>query len=655
MRRTPSLFLILFLLCATAHAQIPFGLGGPSNISLTLRSDRPTAAPGDTVAIVLKMDHNPGWNSYWLNPGTGMPTTLNWTVPEGYKTGETLWPIPKVKPSDLGTSHVYIDDIYIVTPLKIPENATPGEVEIALAADWLECDKQGCVPKGGEATLTLKIAEKAVGDPEVKTFAKKVIEQQPAHLDSWQVELGGNDEVFEARLTPGAGANTAPGEIYFFESSESPALEYELPEVTRDGGTFVLKMKKSESVPSANIEGFFYAPNGWEEGDDKTKALAVGSPSVATTTAPIPPAEPVETDSETDHSVTGAAEGEIAAGAALYDVNAKPNYVLLSGAEEKKLTLLPALGLVFIGGLLLNLMPCVFPVLGLKIMGFVSQAGEEEHKVKKHGMVFGLGVLISMWVLSGIIIALGLNWGAQLTNPVFVAGIVILLFVMGLNMAGVFEFGTSMVSVGGDLQNKKGYSGSFFSGVLTTLIATPCSGPFLGSVMGFALSQKAPIAFLVFTFFAMGIASPYVVLAFFPRAINRLPQPGAWMEHFKKGMSFALFATAVFFLGSFGKQTGYDGLSWMLFALVMIGFATWIYGTWGSPFVKKSRRYFVGYGLALVAGLLGFQMVRVAVNKEAPALAAAEDVGEWKQWFPGSMELARKKKRIAWIDYTADW
>lgn len=649
MKRFSFITLAFLFLGTLAYSQMPFSLGGPSNIKLTLKSDHLTATPGDTINLVMKMDHAPGWNSYWLNPGTGMPTTFTWELPEGYEAGEALWPIPKVKDTELGTNHVYVDDSYVVTALTIPVDAQPGEVTIGLKADWLECDANGCVPKGGEASLTLKIDDQAVEDPEVKSFAKKVLDQQPRDLASWKIEIGGTPTEFEAKLTPGEGASSDPGEIYFFESSENPILEYEMPQFTKSGDSWVLKMKKSEEAPSNLITGFFYAPNGWLADDAKTKALAIGSDIEPD---PVPYSAGAE---ETEEPDTVAADSdEIAAGAALYDASAKPKYVLLDGTEEKKLTLLPALGLVFIGGLLLNLMPCVFPVLGLKIMGFVSQAGEEEHKVKNHGMVFGLGVLVSMWILSGIIIALGLNWGAQLTNPIFVSGIIILLFVMGLNMAGVFEFGTGMVGVGGELQNKKGYSGSFFSGVLTTLIATPCSGPFLGSVMGFALAQKAPIAFLVFTFFAFGIASPYVILAFFPKAINKLPQPGAWMEHFKKGMSFALFATAVFFIGSFAKQTGYDGLSWLMFALVVIGLAFWIYGTWGSPFASKAKRYFIGYGLAAAVGLLGIQMVRVAVKKEAPAFAAGE-IGEWKQWFPGSMELSRKKKRIAWIDYTADW
>ena len=206
-----------------------------------------------------------------------------------------------------------------------------------------------------------------------------------------------------------------------------------------------------------------------------------------------------------------------------------------------------------------------------------------------HGFAFAAGLVFSMWILAGGLLLLKnvggyeIIWGEQMANPMFVAGIIVLLFVLGLNMAGVFEIGTSMTSVGGKLSNKKGYSGSFFSGILTTLIATPCSGPFLGTAMTYAFGQPAPIAMLMFTVFGLGIASPYVLLTFFPPLIKRLPRPGAWMEVFKVTMAFALFATVAWFMQTFGSQTGVDGISYMLMGLVVIGLAAYFFGVWGEP------------------------------------------------------------------------
>ena len=327
--------------------------------------------------------------------------------------------------------------------------------------------------------------------------------------------------------------------------------------------------------------------------------------------------------------------------------------------EQIKTTLWTALFGAFVGGILLNLMPCVFPVLGIKVMGFVQQAGSDPKKIRNHGLVFTAGLLVSMWCLAGAILSLKLstgqsvNWGQQMGNPVFVGSMIVLLFVLGLNMAGIFEMGTSVASVGGSLQNKKGYSNSFFSGILTTLIATPCSGPFLGAAMGYTLNQDWHVALFLFTVFGLGIAVPYLFLAFFPALINKLPRPGAWMETFKVTMAFALFATSAFFMKTFGGQTGTSGLSWLAMALVVIGLAAYFYGHWGLPHLPPKTRLWKGYVLPAAIAAVGLFMAYDASQQEAPELAAH---GDWENWVPGKVEyLVGKKKRIVWVDYTADW
>jgi thiol:disulfide interchange protein DsbD len=309
--------------------------------------------------------------------------------------------------------------------------------------------------------------------------------------------------------------------------------------------------------------------------------------------------------------------------------------------------------------MLLNLMPCVFPVLGLKVMGFVMQAGSEPKKIRNHGIAFTAGLVVSMWVLAGFILVLKLsfnqsvNWGQQMGNPYFVCGIIVLLFLLGLNMAGVFEIGTSLTSVGGSASQKKGYSGSFFSGILTTLIATPCSGPFLGAAMGYTLAQPAEIAMVLFTVFALGIALPYLVLSFFPSLIYKLPKPGPWMETFKAIMAFTLFATVAFFARTFGAQTGIKGLSWLLMALVVVGLAAYVYGQWSPSEVKSTKkRFLVGYGLAGLLALLGGYMCFDAAQQKGEVVSH----GDWDLWAPGKVEYSLAKRQpIIWVDYTADW
>ena len=345
-----------------------------------------------------------------------------------------------------------------------------------------------------------------------------------------------------------------------------------------------------------------------------------------------------------------------AALSAMYDVDAKIKYEKLDGSSGVG-TFWNALVGAFVGGMLLNLMPCVFPVLGLKVLGFVEQAGNEPRKIKLHGLAFAAGLIFSMWCLAGAILAIRafagqeVQWGQQMGNPYFVGAIVILLFVLGLNLAGVFEMGMFMTSVGSD--HKEGYSGSFVSGIITTLVATPCSGPFLGAAMGYTLSQSAPIAMFLFTVFGIGIAVPYLVLSFAPSLIRLLPKPGAWMETFKKLMAFTLFAAAAFFIKSFGSQTGVEGLSWLLMAMVVISLAAFFYGKWSPGYVKARSRYVWGWAIPFLVAAGGIWMYVQAAQIEAPAIAVSHD--NWKLWKPGIVETALAKNKPVWVDYTADW
>lgn len=242
-------------------------------------------------------------------------------------------------------------------------------------------------------------------------------------------------------------------------------------------------------------------------------------------------------------------------------------------------------------------------------------------------------------------------------NPYFVCAIIVLLFLLGLNMAGVFEIGTSLASVGGQANQKKGYMGSFLSGVLTTLIATPCSGPFLGAAMSYTLAQSALVAMFLFTIFALGISAPYLLLSFFPALINKLPKPGPWMETFKVTMAFALFATVAFFMQAFGGQTGVGGLSWLAMALVVIGLAAYFYGNWSESSVKPFKRWTFGHVMPALIAALGIWMCYDAAN-QVSVVSGIHNVGglSWQRWNPGKIEYSlAKKKKIIWVDYTADW
>ncbi|MCB1121628.1 MAG: thioredoxin family protein, partial [Verrucomicrobiae bacterium] len=314
------------------------------------------------------------------------------------------------------------------------------------------------------------------------------------------------------------------------------------------------------------------------------------------------------------------------------------------------------------GGMLLNLMPCVFPVLSIKVLGFVQQAGEDRSKVKLHGLVFLSGVLVSFWVLAGIFLALRaagqeIGWGFQLQTPGFVAVLASILFLFGLNLSGVFEIGESLVGAGQGLQAKSGYSGSFFSGVLATVVATPCTAPFMGTALGVIITMSAIQSMTVFTALALGVALPYVLLSIFPTFLKWLPRPGAWMESFKKALAFLLYATVVWLAWVFGNQVGVNGMAALLLGLVALGIAAWIWGNWGNLTRKKSVRRVAALAtlIFLVTGGViqfvasGFEAVGLQVESEDKAGIS------WKPYSPDSVATYLEEGKTVYVDFTAKW
>jgi thiol:disulfide interchange protein len=345
------------------------------------------------------------------------------------------------------------------------------------------------------------------------------------------------------------------------------------------------------------------------------------------------------------------------------NLNAAPNSAAISTGAVLGISFSQALLFAFIGGMILNLMPCVFPVLSIKILGFVQQSGDKPKKIRAHGLVFGLGVLVSFWVLAGSLIALraggeSLGWGFQLQSPYFVGALLLIMFLFGLSLAGVFEFGTSAISFAGSVKGE-GYTGSFFSGVLATVVATPCTGPFMGPALGFALTLSAVQSMTVFTFLALGMAAPYVILSSFPKSIDLLPRPGAWMETFKQVMAFPMFATCIWLIWLMMAHVGSDGLLFVLGGLLVVSIGAWVYGRWATP-VKRTftRRIATAIALAFVVSGIWILMP----SEAAQSAVVSEDGGgpdaygiEWKAFSPELVEEARSRGQPVFIDFTAKW
>jgi thiol:disulfide interchange protein len=304
----------------------------------------------------------------------------------------------------------------------------------------------------------------------------------------------------------------------------------------------------------------------------------------------------------------------------------------------------------FIGGLILNVMPCVFPVLGIKILGFVQQAGNDRKKIFLHGVAYTLGVLVCFWVLALFVITLGKGWGAQLQSPLFVLALCYFFMAFGLNMAGVFEIGTSAVGVGQGLQNKSGLQGSFFSGLLATVVATPCSAPFLGPALAYAVSLPTALALGVFTVIGLGLSSPYLILSLAPALVKKLPRPGAWMESFKQGMSFLIFGTVGYMLWTLGGLVDEWHLLMTIFGLVLVSLACWIYGRWYLPH-KSGKARTLGLGFAVLAMASGMY---ISWPQPPPQKGSVQDI-TWQAWSPELVKQLRDAGKPVYIDFTARW
>ena len=614
------------------------------------------ATPGDIITIAIQLEHADGWHAYYQNPGgPGLPLEFDWQLPTGYALTQLYWPTPELYQSEGVQFYIYQDRYTMLADISVPSTAKAGDqAKISVTPTWQLCDDKGCAPPTSkELMVTIPIGESQILSTEHESQFHLARSQLPESNQSWNIEAKIKAADLVLTISSSDGSIAIVDSLHYIDNAG--LTDSSKPQILNDrGDAYILKAPLSASAkPGSKIEGILI----FDGQEAVTISSPLSNPAAEALSSEVLGAGGEEANSAA-HGIGNKAPtaAEIAAAAELYDAEQKIDFVLLDGSKEKAHSLSTALGFIFIGGLLLNLMPCVFPVLGLKVMGFAQQAGSEPQKIKIHGLVFMAGVVVSMWILAGIIYILifsfgrDINWGEQLTSPIFLASIIMLLYLFGLNMAGVFELGTSLTGAGGDLQTKKGYSGSFFSGVLTTLIATPCSGPFLGSVMGYTLKQPPLQGMVIFTIFALGISSPYVILAFFPKLINKLPKPGAWMVTFKQLMAFALFATAAYFFQSFATITGTGGASWLLMAAVVIGLAVWAYGRFGTPYTPKLKKFVWGTSFPLLVATGAFFMTKSATEQRAP-----ETPLTGSSWYPGVVELNRSKGRIVWVDYTADW
>ena len=625
----------LLSLCALALAALlPFSRGAESHVKASLVSADSWISPGQPFTVALRFEHEAHWHTYWSNPGTGLSTSLKWHLPPGWTAGDIQWPAPHLLKDKSGgiIGNGYEGELFLPVTITPPADLKPGtDVELAADADWLMCEEI-CVPGKATVKLTLPVSTTAPApDPQWYKKIRAVIKGLPRVDAAWNLAATRDATNVTLSVSPAFAEHRdhLPKDLYFF--SDDNLTAYDQPQTATDDGkghyTVTVPLAADAPKDATKLLGVLTSETGWLA-DGSLRGLRVDVPltaSTTTTATPIP------------HNPS--------------PMNAPPPASGLGG------TLLLAL----VGGLILNLMPCVFPVLGIKILGFVNQAGHERGKVIAHGLMFALGVLLSFWALATVLAILRaggsqLGWGFQLQSPAFVFVLAAAMLVFGMNMSGVFEIGLRATSVGGELQTKSGLSGSFFTGVLATVVATPCSAPFLAPALGAALSLSTVESFAIFTAIAIGLSLPYLLLSIFPAAVKLLPRPGAWMETFKQFMAFPLYATVGYLIWVLAGQTGDEVFQNVLFGLVLIAMGVWVYGRWRAPGASAGRARFgvIGLLVLLSAGLwLGWPQNVAAHNAAAQAAGAPEIV--WEKWSPETVAKLRAENRTIYVDFTARW
>ena len=609
--RKISAFLLLAcasLFLAPAHAQLQVvGDGGPGpvkaqHLTAELVSLSPDIAPGGTLQVGLVLTLEEHWHVYWINAGdSGEPPKITWTLPEGITAGPMLFPIPSRLPLGPLMDFGYEDEVAFPVQLTAASSLKPGPTHIDAKVTYLVC-REVCIPGKAHLGLNLNVVPGATAAQPVGALGEALtLIPKPLPPDAKLTVTGGKTDLVLNLTTGGRETNA---EFYPSDQDQIANAAPQQIEPTSDGVR--LRVRRSDDLKTlpTQLHG----------------VLKLSDNQAYEVTIPVTP-------------------GEVAPA---------PGSKVAGSPATSSVTTISAIGLAFVGGIILNLMPCVFPVLFLKGLALVQSSGQERKHLRSHGLVYTLGILVSFWIIVAALLILRATgsqagWGFQLQSPTFIAVLAAGLFFFALSLAGQFDLGLSLTSVGGGLAQKQGYTGSFFTGVLATIVATPCTAPLMGAAIGFALAQPAGITFAVFTALALGLATPYLLLSFQPAWTRILPRPGAWMETLKQLTAVPLFGTAIWLAWVYGNlhsgnSQGVDHLTRLLWCFLALAIAGWALGKW--PDNWKS---------AIAALLIA------AVGLAIPLYQPKDTTLVWAPYSQQSLDQARAAGHPVFIDFTAAW
>lgn len=561
-------------------------------LTANLTSNHTVVTAGQDFQLLVEIELESGWHAYWKNPGDcGMAPSINWKLPEGLTVTNIDWPTPEKFETEDSITYGYKDKFPLLVTVKASEELKEQTIDIEGDLQWIICSSETCLPGTTHIKAQIKVGSDAKLDGLDKFSG--VQSAFPTTLP---------DHLISHQI--GSFLISYPDDIAL---SDRPQF---FPENT--------DYKKTLTSSSKGVE--IPMP---DNGEEFLKGVLVFGNNAYSMDLPLPKATP---------------------------------------STEEPMTLLWALVFALLGGLILNLMPCVLPVVSLKVMSFVKMAGDSRIEMIKQGVSFTMGVLVSFWILAALLVGLqatgqAVGWGFQLQDPLFISALALLFTLLALNLFGVFELGTSLASVAGNASigtKAKGYRSSFMSGMFATAIATPCTGPFMGSALGYAIGQPAYISFLIFTALGLGMSLPYLLIGFFPSCIRWLPKPGAWMESFKQFLGFLMLATVIWLLWVFNGQTSELGLFVMLFALLVASIGAWIYGRFGAIHRNKRSRQISNWLTAVfLIGSLG--MIKMASDQVSSPDSHAVAHAGWEPFSAEKVAELRKTKTPILIDFTAKW
>lgn len=600
------------------------------------------AGPGQEVWVGLQLTHAPEWHTYWKNSGdSGLPTELQWTLPPGVSAGEVAWPTPRKFPLGTLANYGFNGTVLLPVPLTVSPDFRGSHIDVQLYAAWLVCRKE-CIPEEGNFALRIPVDGSTGLNAQAfeATFAAAPTSQPPAG-STIQPEDG-----FISVALDGLPADWRNQALEFFPETGGviePGADWTQGWVgERWTARVPLSPHRNESPASMSLVVAQANPPG--EGP--------GSPGVLLNvpvqgTWPAPAALPVAVPD----NLSAALEAN-AARAAAQTSPADPSGV--------PITLWAALLGALIGGMILNLMPCVFPVLAIKVLAFARHGdgagAQRAHRV--NGLAYTAGVVLSFLALGGLLLALRaageqLGWGFQLQSPGVVAALAVLFTLIGLNLAGLFEVGNLLPSRLATLQARNPTADAFLTGVLATAIASPCTAPFMGASLGLAIGLPPVQALAVFGMLGLGMALPYLAASWVPAIARALPRPGAWMQTFRQLMAFPMFATVVWLLWVLGQQSGIDGAAALLMLLVVLALLVWAMGLRG-----RSRTVLAGaslLGLAWLAWAVGPNVTRLQDADPGAVVATSVQGVSWEPWSVARQDALLAEGRPVFIDFTAAW